>query len=113
MRSRYEASLLLDVDPDLRTSADTREALLRIVREAVSNALRHGHARSVTVRLHGPAPLHLEVADDGTGFDPADLRHLSGRFGLVSMRERAEALGGTFAVSGRPAGGTAVEVRLP
>ena len=111
--SRYDASLLLDVDADLQASADTREALLRIVREAVSNALRHGRARSVTVRLHGPAPLHLEVADDGSGFDPADLRHLSGRFGLVSMRERAEALGGTFAVSGRPAGGTAVEVRLP
>ena len=57
--------------------------------------------------------LHLRVEDDGVGFDVDDLRHLSGRFGLVSMRERAESLGGTFTVSSRSTVGTTVEVVLP
>ena len=109
---RFDAALVLDVDAGLSADGDTREALLRILREALSNALRHGAARRVTVRLRGPAPLRLQVEDDGTGFDPATASS-AGRFGLVSMRERAESLGGTFAVGRRPTGGTTVEVRLP
>ncbi|MFP5219125.1 MAG: sensor histidine kinase [Actinomycetes bacterium] len=110
---RFGAALVLDVQPDVAASADTREALLRILREAVSNAVRHGRATSVTVHLSGPAPVRLCVEDDGAGFDPSDLRHLSGRFGLISMRERAEGLGGTFSLASRSPGGTRVEVVLP
>jgi signal transduction histidine kinase len=110
---RFDAALVLDVDPGLDVPGDVREAILRILREAVSNALRHGQARAVTIRLRGPAPLRLTVEDDGAGFDPDDRRHLSGRFGLVSMRERAEALGGTFSLVSRSPGGTIVEVVLP
>lgn len=110
---RFDASLDLDVQADLEVPADVREALVRIVREAVSNAVRHGCAQAVTVRLSGPAPVLLCVEDDGTGFDVDDPRHLSGRFGLQSMRERAEALGGTFRLTSRSPGGTAVEVVLP
>jgi signal transduction histidine kinase len=111
--SRFDAQLLLEVEPGLSVVADTREALLRILREAVTNALRHGQARTVAVRLHGPDPVRLVVQDDGVGFDASDLRHLSGRFGLISMRERAEALGGAFRLASAPAGGTTVEVELP
>lgn len=110
---RYDATLELDVQPGIRPSPEVREALLRILREAVSNAVRHGQAHAVTVRLAGPGPVRLVIEDDGAGFDPADLRHLSGRFGLVSMRERAEALGGTFTLASRSPGGTRVEVELP
>lgn len=110
---RFGAALVLDVQPGIAAAPDAREALLRILREAVSNAVRHGRAASVTVRLSGPEPVRLCVEDDGAGFDASDLRHLSGRFGLVSMRERAEGLGGTFSLASRSPGGTTVEVVLP
>ena len=110
---RFDMALALDVQPGLTPSPETREALLRILRESVSNAARHSAASEVRVRLRGGNGVSLRVEDDGRGFDTDDLAHLSGRFGLVSMRERAEALGGTFTVVSRLQGGTAVEVTLP
>ena len=87
-------------------------ATYRIVQEAVTNAARHAGARNCAVRItpdEGANTLHLEVTDDGRGI-PED------RFagvGLASMRERAEELGGSFAVRKGPAGGTRVAARLP
>jgi signal transduction histidine kinase len=110
---RFDAGLVLDLEPGVHAPPDTREALLRIVREAVSNAARHSAAGEVRGRLRQTDGVSLRVEDDGRGFDVTDLGHLSGRFGLVSMRERAEALGGTFAIVSRLEGGTAIEVNLP
>jgi len=110
---RFDMALALDVQPGLEASAERREALLRILREAVANAARHSSASEVRVRLRGEGGLSLRVEDDGAGFDTENLSHLSGRFGLVSMRERAEALGGTFTLVSRLEGGTSVEVTLP
>ncbi|MCW2570239.1 MAG: rane protein of unknown function [Frankiales bacterium] len=110
---RFDTQLVLDVQGGLQTSAETREALLRVVREAVANAARHSGAEEVRVRLRRGAGLELRVEDDGRGFNPKDMGHLSGRFGLVSMRERAEALGGTFTIVSRLQGGTSIEVTLP
>lgn len=89
----------------------TREALIRIVREAAVNAARHGRAREITVRLSRDSQIHLEIADDGVGFDAAAAPR--GRFGLLSMKERAQALGGEFRISSEPGDGTTVEVVLP
>jgi signal transduction histidine kinase len=110
---RFDTQLVLDVQGGLQASAETREALLRVVREAVSNAARHSGAEEVRVRLRRGAGLELRVEDDGRGFNAQDIGHLSGRFGLVSMRERAEALGGTFTIVSRLQGGTSIEVTLP
>jgi signal transduction histidine kinase len=110
---RFDARLLLDVQPGLHTSAETREALLRVVREAVANAARHSGAEEVRVRLRGGEALELRVEDDGKGFDVEEIGRMAGRFGMVSMRERVQALGGTFTVVSRLPGGTAIEVRLP
>lgn len=84
---------------------DRREALVRIAREAVSNAARHGRPRGVTVTLL-PRTMHIE--DDGTGFDPD--RPTPGRFGLTSMRDRAEGMGGEITVDSAPGKGTRVTV---
>lgn len=90
------------------------EALIRIVAEAVQNATRHGGADEVSVKLNAAGGLKLRIADNGSGFDPDEAagRRVPG-FGLVSMRERAEAIGGEFAVVSRPGQGTVVEVRVP
>jgi signal transduction histidine kinase len=110
---RFDAQLVLDVQSGLRTSPETREALLRVVREAVSNAARHSGADEVRVRLRRERGLELRIEDDGRGFDVDDIGHLSGRFGMLSMRERVQSLGGTFTVVSRLPGGTAIEVTLP
>ena len=107
---RIGAELELKLDPQVQVDPATRETLLRIVREAVSNAGRHGHAGRIAVELSNGSGLRLRVVDDGDGFDP---NVASGGFGLVSMQERAKALGGRFRLASQPGRGTEIEVVIP
>lgn len=98
----------------------TPEATLTVYRlgqEAVSNAVRHGRAAHVRFHLTRPAAgrLAFVVDDDGEGFTSSQAPHDDGRahFGLVGMRERVEALGGTLIVTSSPGAGTRVEAGLP
>ena len=111
--SRHQQAVELEVDESLEIRADVCEHLVRIVREAVGNAARHGAPQVVSVRLAGGASLVLEVADDGAGFDPEAMRDEGLRFGLRTMRERAEALGGSCSVRSVRGGGTTVRVEVP
>lgn len=91
---------------------EVRHALAQVVREATSNAVRHGKATSVVIRLDDAArSVRVVVADDGKGFDVE--AGPTGGFGLQSMRERVENLGGTFAVRSDPGSGTEVEIAVP
>ena len=88
--------------------------ILRIVEEALHNAVRHAEARTVTVQLHGADHmLRVEVADDGIGFDPGDPELRSRHLGLTSMEERARELGGRLAVTASPGAGTVVSLEVP
>lgn len=109
--NRFGTRVRLDLAPGMRVEGEQREALLRIAREAVANAGRHGGASSVVVSLALRDGLRLTVLDDGQGFD-ATAPAATGSFGLLSMRERAEALGGSLQVDSRP-GATTLEVHLP
>jgi len=92
----------------------TRESLVMILREAVANAMRHGRAGSVDVSLSRQSGLRLRVADDGRGFDAAArAARPDAGFGLQSMEERAQALGGGLVVRSAPGAGTTIEVALP
>lgn len=92
--------------------ADTAETLVQIAREALSNAARHAAAGQIDVELKvSPSDLKLLIVDDGRGFDPSLPR--PGHFGLRSMRERAERVGGTFRVSSAEGAGTRLLVRVP
>jgi two-component system NarL family sensor kinase len=85
--------------------------VFRIAQEALQNALKYAPGARVTLTLHiGPDAVSLRVSDDGPGFDLADA---SGGFGLRSIRERAESLGGTAHVTSRPGYGTTVNVHVP
>ncbi|EIJ47947.1 signal transduction histidine kinase [Herbaspirillum sp. GW103] len=89
--------------------------LLRILREALNNVARHAAARTVQVRLEQSGKhLHLSIADDGGGFDPA-LAGRDGRrgHGLTNMRQRAAALGGSATWEARASGGTCVNIVIP
>lgn len=106
---RVGVEVAVDVNPIARrVTGEMREALVRIVQESVNNAGRHGQASKVWISL-GPEGV-LRIVDDGRGFDPANAGE--GRFGIVSMQERAERLGARFSVESEPGKGTKVEVAL-
>ncbi len=94
-------------------SAVGERELWRVAEEALSNALRHAEASEIRVTVEGDGDTVLSVADDGVGFDP-DARSIAARrLGLVSMRERIEAAGGTFEIVSAPGHGTTVRASVP
>jgi signal transduction histidine kinase len=94
--------------------AAQEEAALRIAQEALHNALRHSGADTVQITLTGTDPgAVLRIADDGSGFDVESVRGRGRRLGLVSMRERAAAVGGTLRVESSPGRGTVIELEVP
>jgi two-component system sensor histidine kinase UhpB len=85
--------------------------LFRIAQEALNNAAKHAQAEKVKIRLEvKELQFILEIHDDGRGFDPAAP---TGRLGMRSMRERAEAAGAAFQVESAPGQGTLVRVGVP
>jgi signal transduction histidine kinase len=103
------------LDREVRLAPATEFQLLRIAQEALTNVRKHAAARRAEItleRLNGRVV--LTVADDGTGFDPAGLgRPELPRFGLATMRERAESIGAAVRVGAATGGGTEVVVELP
>lgn len=93
-------------------------ALYRIAQEALQNVIKHADATRVTIRLHSdPAGVRFEVTDDGVGTtvsaaDPAPAGD-DGGFGLASLRERAELIGGALTFTSTPGEGTTVVVTAP
>jgi len=87
-------------------------AAYRIVQESLTNVLRHAGPATATVRVaYGPRELSLEVVDDGKGSAPEAVAN--GGHGIVGMRERAAAVGGTLDAGPRPGGGFRVHAVLP
>src|SRR3954471_3155154 len=91
--------------------ADVTLCVFRVAQEALQNAVKHGDARIVSIHLEGTTDLRVRIEDDGRGFD-VDSVWGSG-LGLVSMRERVEALAGTFAVHSEKGRGTRIVIRIP
>ena len=86
----------------------------RISQEALTNVLRHAHARAVWVRLRCAAgALHLEVQDDGAGFDPARAFAGASSMGVLSMQERAQLAGGKLEIESTPGRGSLVRAVFP
>ncbi|MPZ73411.1 MAG: hypothetical protein GEU74_09295 [Nitriliruptorales bacterium] len=107
---RVGTHVRLDLEAGVDLPAPLREGLIRIAREAISNAGRHSHSGVVWVQLSVNGRVQLAVRDNGIGFDPG--HQPPDCFGLISMRERAEALGAEFAITSSPGRGTNVEVAL-
>jgi signal transduction histidine kinase len=113
VRRLHEQEIELCVEGDRRLPPGVEKGLLRIAQEALGNAVRHSGADHVTLTLASrDAQISLRVEDDGHGFDPEEAVTRSRRLGLTSMRERAEALGGTLAIDSEAGRGTAVEVEV-
>jgi len=112
----HDASKLLGFKPEVRLTGpvdsvvadDVREQLLAVLRETLSNIVRHAKAGRVSVHLDVAHDICLLVEDDGSGLGSGT----SGN-GLRNIRERAELLGGTCTVSSEPGRGTAVTWTVP
>jgi signal transduction histidine kinase len=104
---RFDAQQVPDGEqPD----APTFDTLVHIAREAVTNAVKHSSPSALEVRLEHDDEWRLSVRDDGDGFDAGQL---GDGFGLQSMRQHAQALGGSLMVISAPGAGTLVEALLP
>lgn len=101
---------------DPRPAPNVETALFRIVQEALTNIAKHARAAGAMVIAEDEGPIvRLVIADDGDGFDPSCLPKPDGSvgWGLMTMAERAEAVGGTCRVDSEPGRGTRVIVEVP
>jgi signal transduction histidine kinase len=113
LRRVHAAEIELDVEGDRPLGPAVEREVFRIAQEALWNAVNHARARRLTVQLSMPDHrVVLTVADDGVGFDPLDPRAEGKHLGLLSMRERAEALGGELRVESNAGAGTTVRLEL-
>ena len=110
-----ELRVRIDVDADANAARpEVNVALFRILQEAVLNVRKHAAARELAIELRRDpeeGKLVLVVRDDGRGFDPRAAAR--GHFGLLTMRERAEACGGELEIESDPGRGTRVRVEVP
>jgi len=96
-----------------RLPADEKIALFRIAQEALTNCAKHARASSVAIEFNSHADrLVLSVSDDGVGLDLAGIDRAKQGLGLLSMQERAEAIGGKWQIESAPGKGTRVSVSL-
>lgn len=102
---------------EVRLASAVEVGLFRIIQEALHNVSKHARAASARVTLtYGQEQLLLSVRDDGRGFDLREVERggrAGGHFGLISMRERAELLGGRFEVKSAPGQGTRITLAVP
>ena len=104
------------IPQDILSNEDLKTAVYRIAQEAVSNAVRHsGTSRIVLRLLTEEKNLIVEIEDFGSGMDTEELTGREGRvsFGLIGMRERCSALGGSFELRSFRGKGTLLRAVLP
>jgi signal transduction histidine kinase len=111
LSARHGIEVHTDLCDEPELPFDIKEALYRVAREALHNAVKHARARRVDVRLADQAgTIVLEVCDDGLGFDPTG--SFPGHLGLRSMRERATQVGGTLQIQSASGRGTCVRAAI-
>ncbi|GEM_PF-356275 len=114
-----EAGLAFECRLDLegqRLPSEIEISLYRIAQESLTNIIKHAGAEHIGVELRAsPDMIWLRIEDDGRGFAPDNLGHQANRdrLGLISMRERAEMIGGSLSIQATPGSGTSIDVRIP
>lgn len=112
-----EVSRTSPIEVDVQSSGVSEDlpdeykvTIYRLVQEALHNAVRHSQAHNAAVRVEQrDNHIHVEVSDDGGGFDPARARGL----GILGMEERVKRLGGTLSIESKPGQGTTLRADLP
>jgi NarL family two-component system sensor histidine kinase LiaS len=112
LHAKVPMDISWDMDHEIRLPKGIEDHLFRIVQEALSNALRHSKASKLEVKLlHRPDGIRLSIRDNGVGFELDARKHAS--YGIVSMKERVNEIGGSMHVITAPNQGTRIEIRVP
>ena len=112
IQTGIQSQIIDETDGDLSLCPLAEAQLVRIVQESATNIRKHAHAASVQLRLaKQDGQLYVTIADDGVGMSDAVIT--DSQFGLLTMRERADSVGGTLNVRSAPGQGTTVELVLP
>jgi PAS domain S-box-containing protein len=118
MQKQFGLDVSVEADEPLpMLSGEPNYLLFRCVRELLFNVVKHAKAQVARIEVRSePGSLAIAVEDPGVGFDPAQVaadRHERHSFGLLSVRERVEGLGGRVVVDAEAGRGTRVELRVP
>jgi signal transduction histidine kinase len=111
-QARHGFAVNFNVAEEPAVPLAAKEALYRIAQEALQNAAKHAHAKTVELTLERQkSELILRVKDDGRGFNPK--RTFPGHLGLHSMRERMAGVGGKLEIQSSRGRGTSIQARIP
>ncbi|MDB5055298.1 MAG: two-component system sensor histidine kinase [Bacilli bacterium] len=112
LKAKVPIDISWEMDANIQLPKGIEDHLFRIVQEALSNTLRHSKATKMDIKLQRPTDaVRLSVHDNGIGFDSDLQKHTS--YGLVSMRERVNEIGGSLSIVTAPDKGTRIEIRVP
>lgn len=104
----------LEIDEAMKLPETMEEHVFRIIQESLSNILRHAEASEVKLKITTRSKeLFIHIADNGRGFDVGKDANRKTSYGLQTMKERSEELGGTFTVRSIQEEGTYIDIRIP
>ena len=118
-RKQNDINVKLDIPGSINNiPPDKSKSVFYIIAEALTNTRKHSLAKNVELSLetNSNGNLTVNIRDDGKGFDVDNTLFnagSSGKWGLISMRERTNSLGGTFAIDSGPEGGTRISINIP
>jgi PAS domain S-box-containing protein len=119
MERNHALSVALDVEGECEPDNEqVRVIMFECVRELLFNITKHAdtHQAWLSVRMLGEGLLHVQVRDEGKGFDAVQeevKKHLDGSFGLFSIRERLSLIGGLMRITSSPGHGATVDLTVP
>jgi NarL family two-component system sensor histidine kinase LiaS len=112
LQAKVPIHILFEMDEGIRLSRGIEDHLFRIVQEALSNALRHSRAEKMEIKLQQRSDMvRMSIRDNGVGFDLDIKKHAS--YGIVSMKERVNEIGGSIHIITAPDKGTRIDIRIP
>lgn len=112
LKQKVPIAITLEVDDSIKLAAEAEDHLFRIAQEALSNTLRHSKADQMSIRLHGIGKnAQLIFQDNGVGFDLEEKKQTS--YGLLTMEERINVLGGSMQLFTAPGQGVIIDIRIP
>lgn len=112
LKQKVPMTIDLDVDDSIIMKSDAEDHLFRIAQEALSNTLRHSKAESMEIKLHRKgSEVRMLLKDTGVGFDLEAKKQTS--YGLLTMEERVNELGGYLHMVSKPGEGTSIDIRVP
>ncbi len=112
MKQKVPLDIDFDMDEHIHLNKGVEDHLFRIAQEALSNTLRHAKASKLEIRLYERSDsIRMTIRDDGVGFDLDKQKKVS--YGLASMEERVNEIGGTMQIITAPGKGTRIDIRVP